>query len=448
MTMTLDGEVRASEAETRDLRPPRPRVLVIAEAANPEWTSVPLIGWSLSTALRSHADVLIVTQVRNREAFLRRGLIENVDFVAIDNENVASRTNRMADLLRGGSGKGWTIVTAMEALAYYSFEQAVWARFRGQLKAGAFDLVHRITPLSPTSQSLLAARLRRLRIPFVVGPLNGGLPWPKEFSGVRRKEREWLAPLRKAYQLMPAYKATREHAAAIIAGSSHTLSELPPSTTNRSFLIPENGVDPLRFRPSVRGFAQGPLRLAFVGRLVPYKGADILIEAAETFCKDGRIEILIIGDGPQRNDLEALVRERGLEAHVTFAGWVAHEELAERLADTHCLALPSIREFGGGVVLEAMALGMVPVVARYGGPAELIDPQSGIAVPFTDRQSLVDGFHAALAGLLAQPERLEQLSEGAIARVAAAFSWDAKARQLLEIYEWVLKRAEKPVFAF
>lgn len=426
----------------------KPRVLVIAEAANPEWTSVPLIGWSLSTALRRHADVLIVTQVRNRDAFLRQGLVEGTDFVAIDNEHVARRTNRLADVLRGGSGKGWTIVTAMEALAYYSFEQAVWRQFRGRLSAGEFDLVHRITPLSPTSQSLLARKLRRLGIPFVIGPLNGGLPWPKAFDGVRRKEREWLAPLRRAYQLMPAYKATRHDAAAIIAGSGHTLSELPTTLADRAYLIPENGVDPARFQPRVRPLDSGPLRLAFVGRLVPYKGADILIEAAEAFCRNRQVEILIIGDGPQREELEALVAARGLAAHVTFAGWVQHDALAARLAGCHCLALPSIREFGGGVVLEAMALGMVPVVARYGGPAELIDPQSGIAVPFTDRQSLVDGFEAALAGLLAEPTRLEHLSRGAIARIASTFTWDAKAQQILAIYNRTLKRASKPSFAF
>lgn len=436
----FDGSVSG----TTKRNPGTVRPLLIAEAANPEWTSVPLVGWNLTRAIARQTGALVATQIRNREAFLRAGLREGIDFIAIDNERQASRLHRIGEVLRGGDNKGWTAVTALSSIAYYSFEKQLWRVLKGRLTEGEFSLVHRVTPVSPTSQSAIAKKLKSINVPFVVGPMNGGVAWPPAFRSVRRQELDWLSPMRRLHKLMPHYSATRHLAAALIAGSRATFDELPKSCLSKSFWLPENAVEPDRFPFTQRRRDSGPLRIAFVGRLVPYKGADILIEAVASCHNSRDLEIVIIGDGPQRPLLEALVRTHGLEGRVQFRGWIPQERLAHALADSHVLALPSVREFGGGVVVEAMSLGIVPVVADYAGPPELIDIQCGIAVKFHDRHSLVQGFANALVSLGNAPERLASMSCAAASRARLIFTWDAKAKQILQVYEWVRGNAAKP----
>jgi glycosyltransferase involved in cell wall biosynthesis len=419
----------------------RYRLLLLAESANPEWASVPLIGWSLYRSLAKITDAHLVAQIRNRDALCRAGLVEGRDFTAVDSELVARPLWRLAERMRGGAGKGWTTAAAFSSLAYYAFELEVWRRLGERIKAREFDLVHRVTPLSPTSQSLIAGRLARQKIPFVIGPLNGGLPWPRNFGDRRRAEREWFSFVRHAYKLMPGYRSTHRNSAAVIAGSDHTYGELPCSGMEKQLYIPENGVDPDRFSVPRDRRATVPLRAAFVGRLVPYKGADMLIEATRDFQERGQLELHIIGDGPQRSLLETMVDQMGLRKSVNFHGWVAHHEVQSRLRTCDLMALPSIREFGGAVVLEAMALGVTPIVADYGGPSELVDGDTGVRVQFHDKASLVQGLRQSIEKFIREPDLLDLLGAAGRRKVLEKFTWDAKANQILQIYEAVVDRS-------
>lgn len=426
---------------------PRTRVLAIAEAANPEWVSVPLVGWSLAAALREVADVHLVTQVRNRDAVARAGLVEDQDFTAIDSEALARPLWKLASVLRMGEGRGWTMTTAIGALSYPYFEHLVWRRFGAGIRAGAYDLVHRITPLTPTTVSPIAARCRAAGVPFVLGPLNGGVPWPPGFAAERRREREWLSYVRRAYKLLPGHDRMLDAAAAIVVGSRHTESEIPARLRGKTIYLPENAVDPARFNRVSDQDVSGRIRACFVGRLVPYKGPDMLIEAAAPLLREGRLELDIVGDGPMRADLEAQALAAGVTESVIFHGNLAHGSVQDVAARCNLLTFPSIREFGGGAVIEAMALGVVPVVVDYAGPGELVTPETGFKVPIGSREEIVARLGALLAEIVADPGALPGMAARARARIGERFTWMAKARQMREVYEWTLGRtAEKPVF--
>ena len=213
--------------------------------------------------------------------------------------------------------------------------------------------------------------------------------------------------------------------------------------------VPENGIDPARFpRPALRtaeSYRDRPLRAVFLGRLVPYKGADMVIEAATPLLRAGSLTLDVIGEGPEMMRLVTMAATAGVSQAVAFAGKVPHGELAARLQLADLLTFPSVHEFGGAVVLEGMAAGIVPVVVEYGGPAELVSPASGILIPLGDRAAIVASLRAALERLTADAGQLAEMSRHAVERAFGLFTWPAKARQTAEVYRWVLgQRADKP----
>ena len=424
----------------------RIRALVIADSCNPEWVSVPLEGWSHYQALARVADVHLVTQVRNREALLRAGLREGLDFTAIDSEAIAAPVHRLAERVRGGAGKGWGTVTATRVLSIPYFEWVLWRRFAPDLRAGRFDLVHQLTPLSPVVPARTASRCRRVGVPFTWGPINGGVPWPEGFDDVRKAEGERLWSLRRFHWLMPGYQASRRDSAALLIGSRATWDQVEPRWRDKCEYVPENAIDPQRFTRQRERTAALPLRAAFVGRLVPYKGADMLLDAAEPLLRGGQLELLLVGDGPQMPWLKEQVARRGLERAVELAGWVEHREVQARLAGCDLFAFPSIHEFGGAVVLEAMAVGVVPIVVDHGGPAELVTPRTGWKIPLGRRPELVARLRAVLEEVCADPAEVDRRAPEALRRVREQFTWDKKAAMTLAVWEWVLGRGPKPGF--
>lgn len=422
------------------------RPLIIAEAANPALTSAALVGWSCAQAIAAQTQAHIVTEWRNRDDFLRAGLVEGRDFTAINNRRLQHLSWSLTRALSGKNNFSWSLYAALSNVVYPFFERELWRVLGPRLRDGEFDLVHRVLPLSPTTPSWLAPRLKKSGIPFVLGPLNGGVPWPQGFEDLRRQERDAAGKLRAFYTLTPGLKATRECASAILTASRTTLRELPAPLQARSIFLPENAVDPAKFplqpRSAVATQAGQPLRLSFVGRLVALKGVDMLLDAAAPLLRQGLATLDIIGDGPERGRLAEKISHLGVGAAVRMDGWVEHAKLSERLQQSDLFVFPSIREFGGGALLEAMALGVPPVVLNHGGPPELVPEGTGYVLPMTTRADIVQQLQQLLTRLSTSRAELAQAGVRAQQHIQRYFTWEAKAKQIVQVYEWVLGHRE------
>ncbi len=179
----------------------------------------------------------------------------------------------------------------------------------------------------------------------------------------------------------------------------------------------------------------------YVGRFDPRKGIETLVRAmGEDTIKSQHSNLKLIiagGSTPGRKDdeekqrIEAIVKELGLENITVFPGRLEHQELAYYYAAADICVVPSHYEPFGLVAIEAMAAGTPVVASKVGGLAyTVVDEVTGLLAPPQDHQA----FAQAINSILFNPAWCRQLGENAKERVESKFSWDGVASQLDQLY--------------
>jgi glycosyltransferase involved in cell wall biosynthesis len=419
----------------------RLRILVLGPDCNPEKVSIAFVTYSHAAALAQLHDVTLVARSTVEDA-LRRG---KAPFRAIEVVRMPLLERLYAWSLRWIFRHNYAsqVWTAFKYPLFIAFEWRAWRQLRRRIFAGEFDVVLRIVPLNTVMPSPFAFFLRKGPIPFVIGPLNKGLPWPPGFSQLEN-QKEWISGLRNLYRFLPFARSTYRHAAAIIAASSQTYAELA-AYRDKLFFLPENGV----MRSLCSGDPRNPvpdakIELIFVGGLIPCKACDLALRAAAALLRNDLACFSILGDGPERKRLEQLARSLDVEKAVSFCGWVSHAEVLRRLRSADVLVFPSVRDFGGGVVFEALAVGVVPVVVDFGGPGDIVHAGVGCKVPLTNESDVVPQMEKILRGLAGNRDLLNRLRQRGISYARECLTWDAKAQSTTRVLNWVVRRGPKP----
>lgn len=215
-------------------------------------------------------------------------------------------------------------------------------------------------------------------------------------------------------------------------GRSQLMTHVDPVHWDKLHVV-HCGVDVGRFASVDRRGRGDEIELLTVGRVVPVKGQQLLIEAlAELVGQGEAVRLTIVGDGPALAGLRSLVERLGVSDRVDFAGAVGQEEIRSYYERADVFALPSFAEGIPVVLIEAMATGLPVVASRITGIPELVEEgASGLLVTPGRGDQLV----RALASIIAAtPERRAEMGTAARDRVVAEFALERTAGQLLESF--------------
>ena len=237
--------------------------------------------------------------------------------------------------------------------------------------------------------------------------------------------------LRRAVRVVVSSPALLEHADALAPYRA------------RAVVVPFGLPEPI-VSPGATGHTRSGFTVLFVGRLVPYKGVDVLLQALRGLDATA----IVVGDGPLRQSLESQAQALGVADRVSFRGTLSEDTLAELYSSCDVLVLPSTTaaEAFGLVQVEAMARGK-PVVSTCvpsGVPWVNQDGVTGFTVPPGDAEAL----RSALARLQQDAELRARMGEAGRRRFREWFTHAAMVERTASLYEEVAAESDPPPAQF
>jgi rhamnosyl/mannosyltransferase len=284
----------------------------------------------------------------------------------------------------------------------------------------------------PNPMALLAYVIARPRQPLIVW-------YHSEVVRPRWRYRAFYHPfvsvaLRRASRIIVSSPALREHAAALVHYQDRT-AVVPFGLPDPAF---DTGCDSTI--ADVRARWNGPIVL-FVGRLVPYKGVEVLLRAMT----GARAAAVIVGDGPLGSELQQQAATLGLTDRAFFLGALSEESLTRWYQHCDLLVLPSTTraEAFGLVQLEAMARGKPVVSTRIesGVPWVNQDGVTGLTVPPGDS----DALRNAINRIVETPALRQRMGQAARQRFEREFTRDRMVEETTGLYAQVLSETQPPV---
>jgi glycosyltransferase involved in cell wall biosynthesis len=260
-------------------------------------------------------------------------------------------------------------------LYYLIWQVAAYRRARQLLRTETFDLTWHLT----LANAWLGSGAALLRLPFVYGPVGGGVtvPWRllpalgmrgTVYEGIRSVGRGW------GRYLNPLARLAWSRARLILVQNEETRDWLPRRRRPRAVVVP-NVVFEDEFAPNHQRPRSAEKVALFAGRLIPWKGTTLAVRSLRSL---PGWRLVVVGTGSDERRMRRSVERLALQGRVSFEGQIPRERLLEMMQEqVDVLLVPSLREEAGWVVGEAHGVGLPVVSIDRGGPRALGARPSG-----------------------------------------------------------------------
>ncbi len=199
--------------------------------------------------------------------------------------------------------------------------------------------------------------------------------------------------------------------------------------SEKNIKIIPNGVDVNQFQPASE---ERKATILYVGSLIERKGVSFLIKAMPKILEaHPQYRLVIVGEGVERERLQALAQELGVAEQINFAGAQPSDQVRHWMQRSKIFVLPSVEEGLGVVLLEALASGTPVVASEVGGIPTVITPEVGHLVPPGDADALAQN----ICRLLTNNTQWSTMSQQARHRAEEIYDWQKIAAQFIEIYD-------------
>lgn len=405
------------------------KVLISVYSCAPSLGSEPGVGWNAALQLSKYYEVWAITPTNNRtaiEAELAINRVPKLHFVYYDPlwSSVGLQGKKME-------------------FHYYLWQIGAYFIARKLHREIGFDLAHHVTFVKYWAPSFIAL----LPIPFIWGPIGGGESVPKLFwqdFSFRGKVYEILRDLaRWLGEHDPFVQLTARRSALAVATTHETAERLRRLEVENLHIFSQVGLSKqeIAYLQQYTEPNDSSVKFISLGRLLHWKGFHLGLQAF-ALAQLENAEYWIVGDGPERQSLEALARELGIVDKVYFWGMLPRSETLLKLKECQVMVHPSLHDSGGWVCLEAMASGKPVICLDLGGPATQVTQETGFKVPAIDPEQAVCRIADAMKCLAHDPELRTHMGQAGQRRVSTVYDWDVKGKFLSQIYETIFNKPD------